>query len=297
MNLDRRRTMRRTGYRAYVGASAAVLAALAMAIPVAAQTEREFEWRGNDSRFVMPEFLSPARDVSWIGIAIRDADDQDVGATVTVVTDGSPAAQAGLREGDVVVEFDGERVRSSRHLARVVRETPVGRQVTLEVLRDGESETLTLATAEHPGFRGRAWMFTSPEGEFDIDELELHLGELSERLEELELRDIVGDALLRLESAPGRLGVRVRGVDGQLADYFGIERGLLVTHVEPSTPAAEFGLRAGDVITMIDETAVEGRQELRRYLRSVDPAEEFTLSIVRDGTPLSIHVTLPDAGP
>lgn len=289
--------MRRIGYRAYVGASTAVLAALAMAIPAVAQTEREFEWRGNGLRFVMPEFLSQARGGSWIGIAIRDADDQDIGATVTVVTDGSPAGQAGLREGDIVVEFDGERVRSSRHLARVVRETPVGREVTLEVLRHGESETLTLATAEHPGSRGRAWMFTSPEGEFDIDELELHLGDLSERLEELELRDIVGDALLRLESAPGRLGVRVRGVDGQLADYFGVERGLLVTHVEPSTPAAEAGLRAGDVITMIDETAVHRRQELRRHLRSVDPAEEFTLRIVRDGTPLSIRVTLPDAGP
>ena len=289
--------MRRIGYRAYVGASAVVLAALAMAIPAAAQTEREFEWRGNDFRFVIPEFLSHAGDGSWIGIAIRDADDQDVGATVTVVADGSPAAQAGLREGDVVVEFDGERVRSSRHLARVVRETPVGRRVTLEVLRDGNSETLTLATAEHPDARGRAWMFASPEGEFELDELELHLGDLSKRLEELELRDIVGDALLRLESAPGRLGVRVRAVDGQLADYFGTERGLLVTHVEPSTPAAEAGLRAGDVITMIDETAVNTRQELRRRLRSVDPAGEVILSIVRDGAPLSIRVTLPDDGP
>lgn len=289
--------MRRIGYREYVGASAAVLAALAIAIPAGAQTEQEFEWRGNGFRFVVPEFLSHARSGSWIGIAIRDADDQDVGATVTAVTDGSPAAQAGLREGDVVVEFDGERVRSSRHLARVVRETPVGREVTLEVLRDGESETLTLATAEHSGARGRAWMFTSPEGEFDVDELELLLGDLSERLEELELREVVDDALLRFESAPGRLGVRVRAVDGQLADYFGAERGLLVTHVEPSTPAAESGLRAGDVITMIDETTVNTRQELRRHLRSVDPAGEVTLSIVRDGAPVSIRVTLPDAGP
>lgn len=287
--------MRQIGYGMLISATAVVLIAFVTTLPAAAQTEREFEWRGNGVRFVMPEFPVHPRDASWIGVAIRDAGDQAIGAAVTGVTDGSPAAQAGLREGDIVVEFDGERIRSSRQLSRVVRETPIGREVAVEVQRDGGSETLTLATAEHPDARGRAWSFVSPEGEFTVDEFDLRLGGLSERLEALELRDIVDNALARFGSGPGRLGVRVRGVGGQLADYFGAEAGLLVTHVEPSTPAAEAGLRAGDVITTIDETAVETSQELRRYLREVDAAGAVTLDIVRDGAPLSIRITLPDA--
>ena len=288
--------MRQIGYGMLISATAVVLIAAAATLPAAAQTEREFERRGNGVRFVVPEFPSHPRDASWIGVAIRDTGDQAIGAAVTGVTDGSPAAQAGLREGDIVVEFDGERIRSSRQLSRVVRETPIGRKVAVEVQRDGGSEMLTLATAEHPDARGRAWGFVSPEGEFTVDELDLSLGDLSERLEALELRDIVDNALARFGSGPGRLGVRVRGVGGQLADYFGAEAGLLVTHVEPSTPAAEAGLRAGDVITTIDETAVETSQELRRYLREVDAAGAVTLGIVRDGEPLSIRITLRAAG-
>ena len=108
------------------------------------------------------------------------------------------------------------------------------------------------------------------------------------------LRD--GDSLLRLESAPGRLGIRVRAIDGQLANYFDVERGLLVQHVEPSRPAAEAGLRAGDVVTSIDGATLERASQLRRHLRSVDRGATVTLDIVRDGAPMSIRVTLPDAG-
>ncbi len=287
--------MRAARYRTYIGAIAAVLIVTVWAAPGAAQTERELELRGNNVRFVLPEFLSHARDASWIGIGTRDTDAPGAGATVTAVTGGSPAAQAGLREGDAVVQFDGERVRGSRNLARLVRETPIGREVTLDVLRDGESEMLTLTTAEHPDGRRQAWKFASPDGEFDFDDLELRLGDLSERLEQWELPEVVGDALLRFDSTPGRLGIRVRVIDGQLADYFGVDRDLLVTHVEASTPAAEAGLRAGDVIKTIDDTAIDSSYQLRRHLRSVDAGTSVTLDIVRDGAAMSIRVTLPDA--
>lgn len=272
--------MRQIGYGTPIGVTAAVLIVTAMTLPVAAQTEWEFA----EPQVTEFRLLSHARDASWIGVGIRDGDDLDAGAAVTSVTEGSPAEQAGLREGDVVVEFDGERIRSSRHLARVVRETPIGREVSLDVLRDGDRQTLTLATTGHPDTRRQAGMFAS------------HLGDLSERLEQMELRELVGDALERFDSRPGRLGVRVLGIEGQLADYFGTGQGLLVTHVEPSTPAAEAGLRAGDVITMIDETVIETSYQLRRHLREVDAAGTVTLGIVRDGEPLSIRVTLRDGG-
>ena len=284
--------MSRKQYGAYVGAIAAFLVATAMSTVGAAQTERETGSRGN-FRFALPELLVNAADASWIGVAIRDTDEPGAGARVTAVADESPAARAGLREGDVVVAFDGERIRGSRHLIRVVRETPVGSEVLLEVLRDADTETVTLTTVEHPVAGRNAWRFVTPDGDGNLENLDVRLGDLSERLEQLELPEVVGDALLRLESTPGRLGIRIRSIGGQLADYFGTERGLLVTHVEPSTPAAEAGLRAGDVITTIDGAALESFRQLGRHLRSVDPGTAVTLDIVRDGAPMSISVTLP----
>ena len=290
--------MRQIGSGTCIRAIAAILAVTALAVPAMAQTERDPERYGHELRSVLPGFLFHARDASWIGVAIDDIGNGDGGATVTDITDGSPAARAGLHEGDVVVRFDGERIRSGRHLARVVRETPIGREVMIDVVRDGDHETLTLTTAEHPAARRQAWRFIRPDGALNLENLDRRLGDLSERLEHLPLPEFVGDGdfLLRLESAPSRLGIRVRAIDGQLATYFVVERGLLVQHVEPSTPAAEADLRAGDVITSIDGATLGRASQLRRHLHRVDPGAAVTLDIVRDGAPRSIRVTLPDAG-
>ena len=60
------------------------------------------------------------------------------GAVVESVNPNSPAATAGLREKDVIIQFDGERVRSASHLSRLVAETPAGREVMFSVMRDGK---------------------------------------------------------------------------------------------------------------------------------------------------------------
>ena len=77
---------------------------------------------------------------SRIGLSIEDVADNDAadeGAVVRDVRPGSPAASAGFAEGDIMVEFDGERVRSARHLTRLVQDTPAGRTVGTVVMRDG----------------------------------------------------------------------------------------------------------------------------------------------------------------
>ena len=87
---------------------------------------------------------------SRIGVSIEDVDPSDIkagqagGVRIEEVTDESPAAKAGLRRGDVVVEFDGERVRSARQFTRLVQETVAGRKVQVAILRDGQRSTLTV---------------------------------------------------------------------------------------------------------------------------------------------------------
>jgi hypothetical protein len=76
--------------------------------------------------------------------------DEERGAVVTSVAEDSPAARAGLQKGDVIVRFQGETVHSAAQLARLVRETPAGRKVSVEVSRDGATQQLT-ATLERGG--------------------------------------------------------------------------------------------------------------------------------------------------
>ena len=84
--------MRQIGSGTYIRAIAAILAVTALAVPAMAQTERDPERYGHELRSVLPGFLFHARDASWIGVAIDDIGNGDGGATVTDITDGSPAA-------------------------------------------------------------------------------------------------------------------------------------------------------------------------------------------------------------
>ncbi len=123
--------------------------------------------------------VEPARRVfefagggSWIGASVRDLTDEDVskfklpapgGAIVDEVTRDSPAATAGLKTGDVIVEFDGEKVRGTRHLTRLIQETPAGRKVQVSVMRDGQRVPLTV----QPEASGRGASF----GSFDLPDV------------------------------------------------------------------------------------------------------------------------------
>ena len=96
-------------------------------------------------------------DGSYLGVRVSDVEEgaepstAQEGVVVTEVVDGAPAAAAGIEAGDVIVEFDGERIRSARQLTRVVRETPAGRGVGATVFRDGARVNVNVT----PGGRSR----------------------------------------------------------------------------------------------------------------------------------------------
>src|SRR6187401_2820200 len=99
--------------------------------------------------------LPRAGAVSVIGVRLADVTAEDAkalklprveGAIVESVNPNTPASAAGVRQKDVIVEFDGERVRGALHLSRLVSETPVGRDVTFAVMRDGRKSEMHLKT-------------------------------------------------------------------------------------------------------------------------------------------------------
>lgn len=262
---------------------------------------------------------------SQIGVMAEDLNAEELkklgGATSGVriddVDQDSPAAKAGLREGDVVVEFDGERIRSARQFSRMVEETVSGRTVALGIVRDGKRQTLNV-TPESRAFGwgidgdrigreiARGWRDAEPLiREFGprMRELEPRFREMEPRLRELEprLREF------RFDGAPGfnfdfdnmipnprgRLGVQIESLSPQLAEYFGVkDGGVLVSGITKDSAAEKAGLKAGDVITSIDGDRVRDYDDLRNRLR--DKTGELTIGIVRDKKESTLKATIEE---
>ncbi len=86
----------------------------------------------------------------YLGVSLQDPQTAGSGAVVAELPTGSPASAAGLRGGDLIVEFDGKPVRSTKQLAEIVANTPVGKTVKLKFVRDGQPQTASIKLAERP---------------------------------------------------------------------------------------------------------------------------------------------------
>jgi len=264
-----------------------------------------------------------------LGIEIHDLGKEDLakfklssqnGVVVDEVMKDSAAEKAGVKAGDVVVQFDGESVRSAAQLTRLVRETVAGRTVKMVVVRDGKRLDLDVAPAE-------------AENLFKIDMADDATPSLEKRLEIVPERGQMyrfdrrtpapgqplppGGAMRWQQRTPmpvpegdvlqwfgegggvgnfvfsmgrGRLGVNVQELTPDLAAYFGVKDGLLVSAVQAETPAAKAGIKAGDVIGTVNGKAVLSPSELVKEL--ADKEGEVTIGVTRDKKPLSLKATL-----
>jgi serine protease Do len=218
---------------------------------------------------------------SQIGVMVSDPDASGSGVRIDDVDDDGPAATAGVKEGDLVVEFDGERVRSARQFTRLVQETPVERQVQTVVMRDGQRMTLSVQLQSTDNFsyfrdfsRGNSFKL-APRPPAPPAPPKPPVFDFLPRIE-------------RMFSSSGRLGITVDSLSEQLAGYFGTKDGVLVTSVNKDSAAAKAGLKAGDVITAIDGSTVDSPSDLSSQTQRLDSGTEFTLDIVRDKKPMTL---------
>lgn len=279
--------------------------------------------QGRRGRFMMLEGRG-----SQIGVMAQDLSAEELkglsgvtgGVRIEDVDQDSPAAKAGLKEGDIVVEFDGERIRSARHFSRMVEETVGGRTVKLGILRSGQRQTVDVT----PESRAFSWGFDGdrigrdiargmrdleprfrelePRLREQLREIEPRLRELEPRFRELEPRlrefrldppgfnfDFDWDMLPG--TTRGRLGIQTESLTPQLADYFGVkDGGVLVSSVTAESAAAKAGIKAGDVITSIDGDRVRDYDDLLRQLR--DKTGDVTIGIVRDKKESTVKTTI-----
>lgn len=220
----------------------------------------------------------------WLGVQLEDVTaenksqyklNEEMGVIVKEVEKDSPAERAGLREKDVIISYAGQPVFSAKQFARLVRETPTGRTVVLGILRDGAQQTLQVKIEERSGdgmFPRHVEVF--PEGK--------------------EFKFPGGGWSWEFSDRP-RLGVNIEDLTGQMAEFFGVKGGVLITAVREGSPAAKAGLKAGDVITAVDNKSIDGSRDLSSALRKKSDGEQVTLSIVRDKRPMTITLQLEES--
>jgi serine protease Do len=191
----------------------------------------------------------------WLGVAIQSITPdlskkfslkQANGALVSDVMEGSPAEHAGIKQGDVIVEFDGKKIKSSTELPHIVANTPVGKEVPMKVIRDGAELTL-----------------------------QVKIGELKE--EQV--------AAMTSSSPKTKLGIDIQELNPALAHKFGLkgEKGIVITEVEPDSPGDAAGLQPGDLILEINRVKVTTVNQVRRVLEKTKPNEPTLLLVKREG--------------
>jgi serine protease Do len=224
--------------------------------------------------------VAPFTGGTYLGVSLAEIDanrakelklKEDYGVEITRVEEGSPAEKAGVKPGDVVLEYNGQRVEGMEQFGRMVRETPPGREVKLTISRDGAPETLTAMLASH---KARAL----PEN-FHFDMPEIRMPDIPQ-------------IYTTLRTA--RLGIEAESLGSQLAEYFGVKEGVLVRSVLDSTAAQKAGIKAGDVITKVDGTAVTSPSELSGAVRSASSKKSYSVELVRERKPQTVSVTVDD---
>ena len=214
----------------------------------------------NEAKTILPQLQANGRVTrGWLGVTIQAVTpdlakafnlEDGKGALVAQVMKDSPAAAAGLKAGDVIVEYDGRAVGKESDLPRLVAATPIGRQAPIKAIRDGHPLTVSARIAELPEAR----------------------------------------QVLATESGREKLGLSVRPLTPEVAQELGVpdRSGVVVAEVKDGSPAAEAGIQPGDVIVQVNRKPVHSVDELRRSLAAQKPGEPTLFQIHRKDASLFV---------
>ena len=189
----------------------------------------------------------------WLGVRIKSVTEdiaetlgvkENTGALISSVTDDGPAKNAGVEAGDVVVKFDGRDVTSTRGLPRLVSQTPIGKTVDIEVVRKGARRTFRVTVAR---------LIEDEDKDKDQDKSQKPAGD-------------------NVPSSGNLIGLGLAPIDDDLRKTHGLDaktKGVVVTEVDPQSPAAKRGVKVGDVIVEAGQDAVSSVADVAAGIEKV----------------------------
>ena len=208
----------------------------------------------------------------WLGVGIQEmtpsmSKDYELGnrtgLLITSVVEKSPADDAGLREDDIILTFNGKSVELSEEFSRTVRKTERDTKVSLLIMREGKEKEVEVTIGKRRRRHSFAWS--------DDNNFQFFMG-----------------------MGRPKLGVQVHELNGDLAEYFKVNKddGVLITQVTEGSPAEAAGLKAGDVITMLDDEKISSHEDLIETLENYDYGDVASVQFERKGKTQKVEVEL-----
>jgi serine protease Do len=233
---------------------------------------------GSDAPFI-------AGSQGYLGVELADIDNDKAqalklketrGALITLIDHDAPAGQIGLKVNDVVIQLNGQNVESADHLRRMLKEIQAGRKVSIEIVRDGNIQTLAVELADRQVLGHDVWnrigsgsdLFTPPPS----------MGMLSGGGD---VPSGGGGFHLPFFGSSLNVGALVEPLTSQMAEYLGVQSGLMVKQVARKSDAANAGLKAFDVILKVGTEPVTNLAGWDRALRA-NQGKPVQITILRD---------------
>ena len=248
---------------------AVVLGAGVVAAPpgVAAQVSSRIEQIVKE-----PSRLLHSGSQGYLGVLVGDVDAESVprlklkearGAVVTLIDHDAPAAQAGIRVNDVVLQMNSKTVENSEQFSRMMRDIPAGQKVTLLISRDGTQQTIGVQLADRKKMEHDVWNKIDGGGE-EFTSVP-SMGLLSSGGGDV---PSPGGFHMPFFGSSLNVGAMVEPLTSQMADYLGVPSGLMVKQVARKSAADAAGFRAFDVILKVGAESVNTMADWDRALRS-----------------------------
>ena len=236
---------------------------------------------------------------SYLGVGVSDLNSDriqalklkdDRGIEITQIDQDAPAGKAGLKQNDVIVGFNGTPVESAEQFKRLMRETPPGRTVSLDIVRDGQQQSVKVQLADRKKFESSMW----PREPHDFAFAPPVVAPVPPMPPMPAMPAFPRTWEQTIVRARTTSGVTLESLSPQLGDYFGVKdgEGMLVRSVQKGSAAESAGLRAGDVIVRAGDQKITDSSDWNDALRNAR-GQKISVVIMRDKKEQTLSMTVP----